>query len=177
MGYPLAKVPEGASIIEEFKINIEKVLKNEQQGITKTGNVTLISPEGKALKKEVLDGELYAAWGVSIDGNDTVFIGNFLGTGFVHMCGTNEKLCPDGKKTGEMIHYYRSGILQESTDTMIDDAGNVWMANNWDVIPALLDDNPDRRTATRGGGTGMVVIYGIGTPVTNPLIGQVRTAQ
>jgi len=174
MGYPLAKVPKGASIIEEFKINIEKVLKNEQQGITKTGNVTLISPDGKVLQKQALEGEIYAAWGVSIDGNDTVFIGNFLGTGFVHMCGTNEKLCPDGKKTGEMIHYYRSGILQESTDTMIDDAGNVWMANNWDVIPALVDDNPDRRTSTRGGGTGMVVIYGIGTPVTNPLIGQVR---
>lgn len=176
MGYPLAKVPKGASIIEEFKINIEKVLKNEQQGITKTGNVTLISPDGKVLQKQALEGEIYAAWGVSIDGNDTVFIGNFLGTGFVHMCGTNEKLCPDGKKTGEMIHYYRSGILQESTDTMIDDAGNVWMANNWDVIPALVDDNPDRRTATRGGGTGMVVIYGIGTPVSNPLIGQVRTS-
>jgi len=75
-----------------------------------------------------------------------------------------------------MIHYYSSGILQESTDTMIDDAGNVWMANNWDVIPALVSDNPDRRTATRGGGTGMVVTYGIGAPVTNPLIGQVRTS-
>ena len=176
MGYPLAKVPEGASIIEEFKINIEKVLKNEQQGITKTGNVPLISPAGKVVQKQVLEGAIYAPWGVSVDGDDTVFIGNFLGTGFIHMCGTNEKLCPDGKKTGELIHYYRSGVLQESTDTMIDDAGNVWMANNWDVIPALVDDNPDRRTATRGGGTGMVVIYGIGKPVINPLIGQVRSS-
>jgi hypothetical protein len=114
---------------------------------------------------------------LSISGDDTVFIGNFLGTGFIHMCGTNEKLCPDGKKTGEMIHYYQSGVLQESTDTMIDDAGNVWMANNWDVIPALIEDNPDRRTATMGGGTGIVVIYGIGTPVNNPLIGQVRTTK
>jgi len=175
MGYPLAKVPEGASIIEEFKLNIEKVLKNEQQGVTKTGNVTLIAPDGEVLQKQALDGDVYAPWGVSIDGHDTVFIGNFLGTGFVHICGTNENLCPDGKKTGELIHYYRSGVLQESTDTMVDDAGNIWMANNWDVIPALVDDNPDRRTATRGGGTGMVVIYGIGAPVTNPLIGQVRT--
>ncbi|WP_419174660.1 hypothetical protein [Desulfosediminicola sp.] len=176
MGYPLAKVPEKASIIEEFKINIEKVLKNEQQGITKTGNMTLISPDGAVLQKQVLEGEIYAPWGVSIAGDDTVFIGNFLGTGFIHMCGTNEKLCPDGKKTGEIIHYYRSGVLQESTDTMLDDAGNVWMANNWDVIPALVDDNPDRRTATMGGGTGMVVIYGIGAPVINPLIGQVRSS-
>ena len=50
------------------------------------------------------------------------------------------------------------------------------MANNLDVIPALVDENPDRRTATRGGGTGIVVIYGIGKPVTNPLIGQVRSS-
>jgi streptogramin lyase len=176
MGYPLAKIPEGANIIEEFKLNIEQVLENEKQGIKKTGNVTLISPEGQVLQKQALEGEIYAAWGVSISGDDTVFIGDFFNTGFIHMCGTNEKLCPDGKKTGEMIHYYQSGVLQESTDTMLDDAGNVWMANNWDVIPALVDDNPDRRTATRGGGTGIVVIYGIGTPVTNPLIGQVRTS-
>ena len=177
MGYPLANVPAGSGIIEEFKLNIEKVLENEKQGISKTGNVTLISSAGKVLKAQALEGEIYAAWGVSIAGDDTVFIGNFLGTGFIHMCGTNEESCPAGKKTGELIHYYRSGILQESTDTMIDDAGNVWMANNWDVIPALIDDNPDRRTATRGGGTGMVVIYGIGKPVINPLIGQVRTSE
>jgi sugar lactone lactonase YvrE len=176
MGYPLAKIPEGANIIEEFKLNIKKVLENEKRGITKTGNLTLISPEGKAIQKQVLEGVIYGAWGVSIAGDDSVFIGDFLGTGFIHMCGTNEKLCPDGKKTGEMIHYYESGLLEESTDTMVDDAGNVWMANNWDVIPALIEDNPDRRTATRGGGTGIVVIYGIGTPVTNPLIGQVRTS-
>ncbi|MFA0544161.1 hypothetical protein, partial [Vibrio sp. 10N.222.52.B7] len=50
----------------------------------------------------------------------------------------------------------------------------VWVANNWNVIPALLDKNPDRRTATMGGGNGMVVVYGIAQPVQNPLIGQVR---
>ena len=145
MGYPLAKIPEGANIIEEFKLNIEKVLENEKQGITKTGNLTLISPEGEAIQKQVLEGVIYGAWGVSIAGDDTVFIGDFLGTGFIHMCGTNEKLCPDGKKTGEMIHYYESGLLEESTDTMVDDAGNVWMANNWDVIPALIEVTPALR--------------------------------
>ncbi|MDA7760820.1 hypothetical protein N8984_00550, partial [Methylophilaceae bacterium] len=58
--------------------------------------------------------------------------------------------------------------------TMIDDAGNVWIANNWDYLPALIDTDPDRRMATRGGGTGITVIYGIASPVLNPLIGQVR---
>jgi len=174
MGYPLAKVPEGATILEEFKINIQKVLDNESKGINRTGNITLIDQEGTVIQKAALEGEIYAPWGVSIDGRDNVFVGNFFDTGFVHICGTNTNNCPKGKKTGELIHSYKSGILQESTDTMIDDAGNVWMANNWDVVPALVDDNPDRRTATRGGGTGMVVIYGIAAPVTNPLIGQVR---
>ena len=175
MGYPLAKVPDGANIIEEFKLNIEKVLENEANGITRTGNITLIDPDGTVIQKAALEGKIYGPWGVSIDGKDNVFVGNFLGTGFVHICGTNINNCPKGKKTGDLIHYYQSGILQESTDTMVDDAGNVWMANNWDVIHALVDNNPDRRTATRGGGTGVVVIYGIGAPVTNPLIGQVRT--
>ena len=174
MGYPLAKVPDGASIIKEFRLNIEKVLENETSGIKETGNVTLIDSDGNVLQKAALEGEIYAPWGVTIDGKDNVFVGNFLGTGFVHICGTNTDNCPDGKKTGEIIHKYQSGVLTESTDTMVDDAGNVWMANNWDVIHALVDDNPDRRTATRGGGTGMVVIYGIGSPVQNPLIGQVR---
>ena len=175
MGYPLAKVPEGASIIEEFKLNIEKVLKNEESGIKKTGNIMLLGPDGTVIEKALLQGQFYAPWGISVDGKDNVFAGNFLGTGFVHICGTKTTYCPEGKSTGDPIHYYQSGVLQESTDTMVDDAGNVWMANNWDVIPALVDNNPDRRTSTRGGGTGMVVIYGIASPVLNPLIGQIRT--
>jgi len=173
LGYPLAKVPDGASIIEEFKVNIEKVLQNEADGLNTTGNLTLISTDGEVMQT-TLDGEVYAPWGVTIDGHDNVFAGNFLGTGFMHVCGTNEDHCPPEAKTGDLIHLYQSGVLQESTDTMVDDAGNVWMANNWNVIHALVDDDPDRRTSTMGGGQGMVVIYGLAKPVVNPLIGQVR---
>lgn len=87
---------------------------------------------------------------MSIDGGDNVFVGDFLGTGFIQVCGKNTESCPAGVKVGEQIHSYKSGIMQETTDTMIDDAGNVWVANNWNIIPALLDKNPDRRTATMG---------------------------
>jgi streptogramin lyase len=177
MGYPVAKVPEGASIIEEFRLNILKVLENEKAGIDKSGNMALVAPSGEVIASGLLAGVVYAPWGVSIDGNDNVFVGNFLGTGFVHICGTNTAHCPSGMKTGDLIHRYESGVLQESTDTMVDDAGNVWMANNWNVIPALVDEDPDRRTATMGGGDGIVVIYGLARPVVNPLIGQVRTAK
>ena len=176
MGYPLAKVPEGASVIEEFKYNIEKIISNEAKGISKTGNVAMVTPDGRHVTT-YLDGDMYGPWGVSIDGDDNVFVGDFLETGFLQICGVDENSCPKGLKTGDLIHRYDSGVLTESTDTMIDDAGNVWMANNWNVIPALVDDDPDRRTATLGGGTGMVVIYGIAKPVTNPLIGQVRSAE
>ncbi|HHP0480418.1 TPA: hypothetical protein ACRZ2J_002182 [Vibrio campbellii] len=172
-GYPLPKIPKGTSIIDEFRISIENIFEH-QSSIPKTGNVTMISPDGKVLKSNLLDTQIYAAWGVSIDGSDNVFVGNFLGTGFIQMCGATTENCPDGTKVGEQIHSYKSGIMQEATDTMIDDAGNVWVANNWNIIPALIDKNPDRRTATMGGGNGIVVVYGIATPVKNPLIGQVR---
>jgi hypothetical protein len=172
-GFPLPKIPPGTGIIEEFKISIANIQKH-QKDIPRTGNITLISPSGKVIKSNLLDGEIYAGWGVSIDGNDMVFASNFLGTGFLQVCGVNAKACPDGVNTGELIHYYRSGIMEETTDTMVDDAGNVWIANNWNFIPALTDDNPDRRTATEGGGDGVTVVYGIAKPVRNPLIGQVR---
>ncbi|PTO54272.1 hypothetical protein CWN94_10700 [Vibrio splendidus] len=172
-GYPLPKIPKGTSIIDEFRISVNNIFAH-QAAIPKTGNVTMISPDGKVVKSNLLDNDIYAAWGVSIDGGDNVFVGDFLGTGFIQMCGENVSNCPAGVTTGEQVHSYKSGIMQETTDTMIDDAGNVWVANNWNVIPALLDKNPDRRTATMGGGNGMVVVYGIAQPVQNPLIGQVR---
>ena len=66
-------------------------------------------------------------------------------------------------------------VSSDKTDIMVDDAGNVWNANNWNVVSALVEDNPNRVTATMGGGDGIVVIYGIAKPVTNPLIGAVRS--
>lgn len=172
-GYPLPKIPKGTGIMEEFRISIENLLANESK-IPVTGNVTMLSSSGEVVKPNLLNGELYCGWGVSIDGVDNVFASNFMGTGFMHVCGAAEGVCPKGKKAGELIHAYQSGILQEVTDTMIDDAGNVWVANNWDVINALIQKDPDRRTATSGGGTGIAVVYGIAKPVKNPLIGVVR---
>ncbi|WP_017221811.1 hypothetical protein [Moritella dasanensis] len=172
-GYPLPNIPKGSSIIDEFRISIDNMFAHQAE-IPKTGNVTMISPDGKVLKSNLLDKEVYAAWGVSIDGGDNVFVGDFLGTGFIQIRGDNTSSYAGDVKIGEKTHAYKSGIMQETTDTMIDDAGNVWVANNWNVIPALLDKNPDRRTATMGGGNGIVVVYGIAQPVQNPLIGQVR---
>ena len=51
---------------------------------------------------------------------------------------------------------------------------NAWLANNWEMIEPLLSPNPKRVTSTRGGGTGMAVIYGVAKPVLNPLLGGPR---
>jgi hypothetical protein len=61
------------------------------------------------------------------------------------------------------------------TDTSIDPAGNVWAANNWNLVDAATaDKNPARPTSTWGGGSGITVIYGVAAPVQGPRMGQVR---
>jgi hypothetical protein len=61
---------------------------------------------------------------------------------------------------------------------IIDPAGNVWAANNWNVIEAATaDKNPVRPTSTWGGGSGITVIYGVAAPVQPPTrMGQVKAA-
>tara|TARA_R110001599_G_scaffold353826_1_gene599281 strand:+ start:54932 stop:55399 length:468 start_codon:yes stop_codon:yes gene_type:complete len=47
-------------------------------------------------------------------------------------------------------------------------------ANNWNRDATVVSDNPDRKLSTNGGGNGIVVFYGLATPVKTPLMGQVR---
>jgi hypothetical protein len=61
-----------------------------------------------------------------------------------------------------------------STDVVIDPAGNVWAANNWNSPEATIYDKPGYPISTWGGGSGFTVIYGIAAPVKAPLMGQVR---
>jgi len=56
----------------------------------------------------------------------------------------------------------------------IDPAGNVWSANNWNLVEAAIAEDPVRATSTWGGGSGLTVIYGIAAPVKTPLIGPVQ---
>jgi len=59
---------------------------------------------------------------------------------------------------------------------VIDPAGNIWAANNWDVFDAVISDYPAYPRSTWGGGSGFTVIYGIAAPVKTPLMGQVRAS-
>jgi hypothetical protein len=119
-------------------------------------------------------GVVSVPWGVSIDGNDDVWVGNFWGRGVVLMAGDDTKGHPAGTKTGDAIHQFQSGSIQMITDVAVDPAGNVWAANNWNALEAVVADSPFRPTSTWGGGSGLTVIYGVAAPVKTPLMGQVR---
>ncbi len=115
-------------------------------------------------------------WGVTIDGNDNVWVGNLYGQSLIHICGTDPSTCPEGKTTGDVIHNYQSGVIQVTTDVVVDDAGNIWSANNWYDADVVINKNYNPRTSTFPGGQGLVVTYGVAAPVRNPLMGAVRKA-
>jgi hypothetical protein len=60
------------------------------------------------------------------------------------------------------------------TDVVIDPAGNIWAANNWNSPEAAVYDQPANAISTWGGGSGLTVIYGIAAPVKAPLMGPAR---
>lgn len=64
--------------------------------------------------------------------------------------------------------------MQTITDVAIDPAGNVWVANNWDMPEQGSKEVPEPALATRFGGNGTVVFFGLAKPVRTPLIGPVR---
>ena len=67
--------------------------------------------------------------------------------------------------------------LRLFTDAVVDRAGNVWAANNWNVLDALNTEDPIRQSSTQGGGDGLVVIYGVAAPVKTPVMGPVQPAR
>ena len=60
---------------------------------------------------------------------------------------------------------------------IVDDAGNLWSANNWFDGDVVINKTYSGRTSTYPGGQGLVVTYGVAGPVKNPLMGPVRRAE
>ena len=141
-----------------------------------TGVVNMIRPDGTQPAPMGFTGGkmINVPWGVSIDGNDDVWVGNFWGRGVVLMAGDEPKGHPAGTKTGDAIHQFQSGSIQMITDVGVDPAGNVWAANNWNASNRWSPNDPLPRTSTWGGGSGLTIIYGVAAPVKTPLMGQVR---
>jgi hypothetical protein len=175
---PVPKIPDGISIMEQFKLITEAMVKYIMGPPTRpTGAVNMIRPDGTQPAPMGYTGEaMNIPWGVNIDGNDDVWVGNMWARSVTLLAGDDTKGHPAGTKAGDVIHMFQSGSIQMVTDAAIDPAGNVWAANNWNLLEAAAGENPARPTSTWGGGSGITVIYGVAAPVKPPSrIGKVQT--
>ncbi len=126
-------------------------------------SVTLINADGDPVGP-FKGGGLLIPWGIAVDGNDNVWVANFQGRAVSQICGAAPENCPPGFQTGDPISpdggYFFDGLVR-NTGVQIDPSGNVWLANNWEIIAD--PENP--------GGHEMVVFIGLAKPVQAPLIG------
>ncbi|MFY9843946.1 MAG: hypothetical protein WA718_12115 [Terriglobales bacterium] len=178
LDFPPPVIPDGASIMEQFKIaagHMLTVLSTNPKMVT--GVVNMIRPDGSQPAPTGFNGGKVVSvpWGLNLDGNDDVWIGNFWGRSVVLMAGDGTKGHPAGTKTGDIIHVFMGGSIQMQTDVSIDPAGNVWAANNWNNLNGAAAPDPFRPTSTWGGGSGITVIYGVAGPVKPPRMGKVQT--
>jgi hypothetical protein len=173
---PPPAIPDGASIMEQFHLAAADLLKYVTPTRT-TGAVNMIRPDASQPAPMGFTGlAMSVSWGLNVDGNDDVWVGNMWGRSVTLLAGDDTKGHPAGTKTGDVLHIFQSGSIQMITDVSIDPAGNVWAANNWNVIEAAMaDKDPARPTSTWGGGSGITVIYGVAAPVKPPRMGKVRT--
>ena len=173
---PPPVIPDGVSIMEQFKIAADAMVKYIEGPPTRTtGAINMIRPDGTQPAPMGFTGPaINIPWGLNIDGNDDVWFGNFWARSVVLMAGDDTKGHPAGTKAGDIIHVFQSGTIQMITDVAIDPAGNVWAANNWNLVEAAAGENPARPTSTWGGGSGITVIYGVAAPVQPPRMGKVR---
>jgi hypothetical protein len=121
--------------------------------------VTEIGPDGAvAGVYELPKGTL--PWSQAVDGSDRVWVAGFARPDVWLLCGTNTAACPPGSTTGDILspkRGFRSKAFQHFTSIQIDQAGNVWLSNNWsNLVPPV-------------GGTGLAEIVGTATPVCAPL--------
>jgi hypothetical protein len=173
---PLPKLPAHASIMEQFKLITEAMVKYIMGPPARiTGQVNMIRPDGTQPAPRGFTGPGESIpWGLNVDGNDDVWVGNMWGRSAVLLAGDNTKDHPAGTKPGDLIHIFQSGSIQMVTDVSIDPAGNVWVANNWNSLEAAARPDPSPPTSTWGGGSGFTVIYGVAAPVKPPRIGKVQ---
>ena len=124
-----------------------------------------------------MGGGITLPWGVTVDGDDTVWVLNFGKTppgpdnepralnAVSRLCGADTSRCPPGMAPGDPISPstgYKSDALQRMTAGAVDPSGNLWVTNNWkiDVDPF---QNP--------GGNAVVILIGAAAPLKTPVIG------
>ncbi|MGW5664423.1 NHL repeat-containing protein [Streptomyces sp. NPDC003758] len=121
--------------------------------------VTRLAPDGSVAGVYKLP-ETTLPWSVAVDGSDRVWVAGFLTPGVWTLCGATTSACPPGSTTGTVLsppQGFRNKAMQHLTAVQIDQSGNVWLANNWShILPPA-------------GGTGLVELIGLATPVCTPL--------
>ncbi|GAB1331476.1 LysM peptidoglycan-binding domain-containing protein [Streptomyces sennicomposti] len=121
--------------------------------------ITRLSPDGAVAGVYELP-EKTLPWSVAVDGSDRVWVAGFGTPGVWTLCGVDTTVCPPGSTTGTLLsprQGFRNKALQHLTAVQIDQSGNVWLANNWSrLVPPT-------------GGTGLVELIGLATPVCTPL--------
>ena len=118
--------------------------------------------------KPIGSGGLRNPWGITVDGDDHVWVANFGGRRLTELCGSEPRACPPGKRRiGAAISpssgYGFDGLVR-NTGVIVDPSGNVWLANNWKNVP--IQTNP--------GGYQIVAYLGLATPTKSPQIGPPR---
>lgn len=163
------------------------------------GRVTFLdASNGYAATSFTADDTTVGPWSIAVDGNNNVWVADFFGKRIEQLCGASGN-CPDGKTelgsaispagvpaSGELGNgggYGANGALQSITSINIDQAGNVWAANNFNDVAACLigagiPDPPAggstvelERLQTECGGNGVVVMLGVAGPVAAPQFG------
>lgn len=126
-------------------------------------SVTQFAPDGTVIGIHQNPG-LVVPWGIAVDGDGHVWVGNFFGQRVGRLCGSDPAKCPPGMSPGDPLGPaagYPSDALERTTGLGIDLSGNVWATNNW-----LID-----AVQTNPGGDGVVLFIGVAAPVVAPLIG------
>jgi hypothetical protein len=99
-------------------------------------------------------------WANAVDGSDRVWVAGFANPAVWLLCGVQTSACPPNSTTGAIVSPrlgFRSKAFEHFTSVQIDQAGNVWLSNNWSqLVPPV-------------GGTGIAEMVGIATPVCAPL--------
>lgn len=142
-----------------------------------TGTLTLLGLDGQPVRKlPFRGGGLRMPWGVTVDGNDNVWVGDFSGGRISQFCGTRPNTCPVGKRRTGMAISPRGGYgfegLVRITGVAVDPSGNVWAANNWKRDPAA--PTKDGVLLLNPGGYQIVAYIGAAAPIKTPTIGTPR---
>ena len=124
-----------------------------------SNTVTEINPDGAVAGVHKLPRGTIP-WSEAVDGSDRIWVAGFARPIVLLLCGANVSACPPGSTTGRLLSPrggFRSKAFQHFTSIQFDQAGNVWLSNNWSkLVPPV-------------GGTGIAEIVGAATPVCAPL--------